>query len=927
MKKILYCISILAILCFFAGDLSAQDLYSWSNLGPDNLGSKTRSIVFDSDGNVFAGSVGGGLYKSTTSGSSWVKVSSYTGNPNVTCMAVNGSNIYVGTGETDFSFGYYNDNVSGFDVSTFTSGYIGYTGLPGSGVYVSNDNGSTWSNVNATTEAPFMTNQNLGPFVGIQQLSVHGNRAFVATREGLYYSDDNFNSVTLSSGSEAFQTSAIFDVKGGDGNVVYAATADSVYISSNNGQSFISINDRFDLSLAPSGRLGATRIAIAVAPTNSQVAYVGGVSFSGELTGIWRTNDNGASWESYAPNENPGFTPLGSEGRDAFTLAVFADSEDEVIVAGNAWYTFTQEDGWIQSAQHFFAGRNDYLPTDIHCVTFDPNNSSSFYVGTDMQIMRSDDRGASFTQKSKGYEGAAMISVAAFGVEDPFDEENNYDAVFGNTLLNGYVFNRNYASTDNPAAQGFGQISTRNYGKADVSYIYPGAAIIEGSDDGLDRTFTFGGAFEDFYGFPISPQVANLDLNADSDSIIDRGDPDNEGAGLRDDDDIQPVTQWILDEVIPADKLSQGADSLRAIESYVYFCSRQFVWSIKYPLGNPDGLLPRWNRMTNPDLMDSDEFFTAITVDGTENHIVYVGTSKGKIYRLKGVHDLTTFDAVASVTRLDQAGGLQPSLTQSRWVSSLAVDPNNSDILVVTYAAYGDLDAASSMVWYTQNATIDAPASPMFFPLSNPGNLRQPIYSSRFVTDPATGNSVLFAGTERGLYVATTLSPGFADWSQELGEEIGNIPVYDIWVRRYIARVTDEETQDFELIPENKVFIATYGAGVYATSDLVFNREGGPVEDPVAPDAFLANLYPNPSAGNNANIEIHLPEASDVSLSLVTIDGRVLAGFSNENYESGVHTIPFITENLAPGMYFIRIQTKGATTENSVTLKSVVSRQ
>ena len=101
MKRIIYLFLIACISFVFSTELHAQ--YNWEHFGPEGVGSKTRSLIFDADGNLLAGSSGGGLWKSVNEGLSWFKVESFTGNPNITSMLRDGNTIYVATGETEFS--------------------------------------------------------------------------------------------------------------------------------------------------------------------------------------------------------------------------------------------------------------------------------------------------------------------------------------------------------------------------------------------------------------------------------------------------------------------------------------------------------------------------------------------------------------------------------------------------------------------------------------------------------------------------------------------------------------------------------------------------------------------------------------------------------------------------------------------------------
>ena len=126
------------------GDGTDQD---WVSRGPDNVGGRTRAIMFDpndlTNETVFAGGVSGGLWKNTKISEEnkvWERVN-LPNNLNVSAIAYdpNNTNIfYVGTGES----------------------YSGSTNVIGDGVWKSEDAGVTWSKV-------------LGVFLGRRFLNLH----------------------------------------------------------------------------------------------------------------------------------------------------------------------------------------------------------------------------------------------------------------------------------------------------------------------------------------------------------------------------------------------------------------------------------------------------------------------------------------------------------------------------------------------------------------------------------------------------------------------------------------------------------------------------------------------------------------------------------------------------------------------------------
>ncbi|KGL62829.1 glycoside hydrolase, GH74 family [Polaribacter sp. Hel1_85] len=126
----------------------------WINRGPNNVGGRTRALMFDpndtTDNTVFAGSVSGGLWKNTNisdENSVWKRVdipenlaiSSITFDPNNTNI------FYVGTGES----------------------YVGHTdgAVNGDGIWKSVDGGTSWVNV-------FGGNTGVSYFVSTSRISI-----------------------------------------------------------------------------------------------------------------------------------------------------------------------------------------------------------------------------------------------------------------------------------------------------------------------------------------------------------------------------------------------------------------------------------------------------------------------------------------------------------------------------------------------------------------------------------------------------------------------------------------------------------------------------------------------------------------------------------------------------------------------------------
>ena len=99
-----------------AGALNLQ----WEELGPDNVGGRTRAILIDrrdpSHNTIYAGGVGGGMWKSTDGANTWNRLQGWNEWLTVACIAQSSSGtIFIGTGE----------GLSNAGSTSFNSGNVG----------------------------------------------------------------------------------------------------------------------------------------------------------------------------------------------------------------------------------------------------------------------------------------------------------------------------------------------------------------------------------------------------------------------------------------------------------------------------------------------------------------------------------------------------------------------------------------------------------------------------------------------------------------------------------------------------------------------------------------------------------------------------------------------------------------------------------
>ena len=385
--KALYSLFGAAIFMLAFQPLSAQLNLSWEEIGPNNLGNHARAMAVDGNGTVWGGGPGSGLWKSTNNGASWEQVTGISDNYAVSSIAIDGANIYVGTGElvffrADEEFIPLSAQWTPSSVFSWQHGFFQYAGLAGQGVFVSNDGGMTWSHSNGTWNGNSTLQNN--PFASIQEIEKSGQRTYIATMEGLYYSDDaNLATVTKASGSADFENSPILDIAIGASGTILATTKDSIYLSTNNGTAFpTAINERIlPASVFPGNQVGGNRIVLASAPSNPNTIYVSGViSTNNSCSGVFRSTDNAQTFERIAPVESSSFQPCQSNGRYALTLEVDPSDADRILLGGQTLYEYSEGKGWTNSVTHNFVGgvTTNYVPVPILSIALIPAIQTCF---------------------------------------------------------------------------------------------------------------------------------------------------------------------------------------------------------------------------------------------------------------------------------------------------------------------------------------------------------------------------------------------------------------------------------------------------------------------------------------------------------------------------------------------------------------------
>lgn len=283
------------------------DTDTWIERGPANVPGRTRGLIIDPDdpsqNTWFAGSVGGGIWKTTNSGNSWTKLTENFPNLSTTVLAMADSNhdvIYAGTGEGFFNTG----------------------AIRGDGIFKSIDRGETWFQLSSTasnTDFSYINRIIIDPSNENVLLSANNN--------GIYKSEDGGFSWKKVYDSPVRRVQHII-YEPGNFQVQYAAlNSIGVIKSIDGGETWTSTGP---------GIVSTGRIEIAVSPVNTNLLLAASEgTMSGSGSDLFASYDKGDSWQLVIEeNEGANVNWLGSQGWYDNTILPHPFDENIVYVGG-----------------------------------------------------------------------------------------------------------------------------------------------------------------------------------------------------------------------------------------------------------------------------------------------------------------------------------------------------------------------------------------------------------------------------------------------------------------------------------------------------------------------------------------------------------------------------------------------------------------
>ncbi|MFH1320805.1 MAG: T9SS type A sorting domain-containing protein [Bacteroidota bacterium] len=867
---------------------SALDLV-WHEMGPDNVGGRTRAILFDKDtpSRMYAGGVSGGLWISNNGGITWFKNGSQvdlSDNLAVSCItqAANGD-IYFGTGE-------------GFANSGGYGGGYGCTSFIGKGIWKSTD-GNTFKRLNSTipkTVPGVLDTNNMNVlWAFVNELAVHptnSDKIWAGMNTDLMVSNDGgttwaWQGTYLTPTVEAHGNCS--DVQVSSEGTIIAVIANKPFLALPGESILLNIETAF-----PGYKAG--RMEFSFSPSDPNYVWCSSVKGNGALNNIYMSNNKGQTWTIVVPGGNANYDPFWrggdhSQGWYDNAIAVYPDDPEHVLVGGiDLWAWSGNTNIWDMIAIDVFPGNPYFVHVDHHTFAFHPNygisGNKTFFIGCDGGLFASYTGGQTYQEMNTNY-----ITTQFYGLGFSRD-----GAVAGGTQDNGNPY---IDGTGNSPKSEVSNLPSGDGGYMEFSVINPEAFFWESQNGyayrspnrAADGGSTFTPASEGMWVTPFIlwerfndlsstdsiEFIADQSYSAGNSIVIES--KNNEYPFLY----VTPTHLDINDTVMVQD----------IIQAKFFIGLGSGTWMTKEVLDFSTEKL-QWYNLSS--------ILTSVVCMANSNDadVLFVGQG-GQLYRISGV--LTVEQTNPVVVQIFSSGG--------QMITGIAVDPNNANNVVATYGNYGNTDH----VYRSTNALGTSPT----FTSIQCDLPPMPVYD--VVIDKNDSNRIII-GTEYGIYGTDngfTSNPDGVVWTDE-NTGMARVPTYRVRQQVHKNDLCTGVTNS------GIIYIGTHGRGIFQCKNYADAPATVECDIPTGIDDNLAsaftpdiNIYPNPVsqlADRTCNISFKLDEISDVTIKIYDLQGRVVKSIKPGKQTVGIHIISFNTGTLYAGTYFVSL-TAGTFTE------------
>lgn len=858
MRKLIL-LFVLLISC--AEAMHAQLNLLWQELGPTATGGPTMAILVDKrdvTGNtIYAGALGGGLWKSNDAGNYWYQLSCTQGLA-VSCITQsNYGDIYFGTGGTEY--------VSGIRT---TFGHVG------SGIY-SVDANDVVSVIPSTL--PLSEN---GPWLVVQDICVdpfNGNHIIAATILGLYQTYDKVNWQQVYIPNIQGNTAAR-NVSVNSNASVWAASVggnDDLALSKDNGATWQLV----ETSTHPGFPATPGRVVTAFAPGDTNIIYALIASPpSGPAKTLMQSMDKGLTWDTLTFNQ---YNFAGEQAWFSSCIAVSPAIPSRIYVGGRDVSVFSPPTGPLLVSQHDVPASPNYVHQSVFTIVTNPYQPNTIYLGTEGGIYKCVNAFNNFftvpqfQPVNRSYNTAALFTVSAGKSGKVFISRD-----FETLELNSLSIPADVARVN------------KGWGNAEVSILDDNVVIKAESFGKLTRSINGGQIFSNFLDTFIDPYNLQKPSRCGQFSnepyftiytLVETRNAYNtvdsvwyQATAFLNSGDTVVVSS--ATNAIPFKWKLQGdlnlGDSIKVpdlVKSRLYMWTSCGLWMADKVI---DVNNTKWYKVIN-----APASFWATTIAATPSgDTLFVG-GQSKIIRISGLNGLQLDTLAGSTTALFSADTITRLAFGYVNVSDICVNPNNAAHAIAVISL---TDSIPRRMYHTFNG------GQTWYPVRGHFKPKVPVYTC--IIDRYTGAYII--GAEDGLYTST--DTGFV-WQHNI-DGFCHAPVYDL--------------QQLPFLSEQcyAIYAATNGRGAwrsFTTTPAGCSVISGLDNLQRGEQSFKAVVFPNP-ADNTVNVSIQGVE--DVTLLITDVTGRTVV---NQHSQSGEIQIP--VAGLQNGIYMVNARAQGKT--------------
>jgi photosystem II stability/assembly factor-like uncharacterized protein len=710
-----------------------------SGLGARNIGSATMSGriaalagVHEPNGKItlFVGAAGGGVWKSEDNGTTFRPVFDEQPVQSIGAIAIdpkNSKNVWVGTGES-----WTRNSVS-----------------IGNGMYRSTDGGETWTRVglpNSERIAKIVVSPNNSETVYV---AVPGALWSDSTERGLYKTTDGGNTWTqILKGGNASTGCSDIDMDPNNPDVLFA----SMWDFRRQGWTFRSGGNGPD---APSG------------------------------SGLFRSQDGGATWTELTPEANKGF-PKKPYGRLAVAIAPSNAQRVYCVVESTDSALFVSDDGGATWDKRDKSQWMVWRPFYFANLIVDPKNPDVLFK-TNGALIKSEDGGKSFATIG-GFAGAHG-DVHDVWI-DPTNTQNVYNGDDGGLW---YSFNGGakwWKSNNLPISQ-FYHVSVddadpfRVYGGLQDNSSWVGDSEYPGGISNSRWENMYGG--DGFWMFPDPSDPDYLYAEYQGGNIARVNRYTHEQRQIQPTPNYKEKLRWNWNTPI----------ALSPTEKGTIYMGAQFLFRSRDHGQHWDRISP--DLTTNDPEKQKQEQSGGVTVDNSsaemhttiysisespkDKNLIWVGTDDGNVQVTRDAGKTWT-NVTANI----------PNLPPNSWVSYISASNHAPGTAYATFDrhTYGDMTA------YCYKTTDFGKT---WTALVSPQELSGVQGYAHVIKDDVAKPDLLFLGTELGLWISVD---GGKQWAQFKGNRFPAVAVRDLAIQPR----------------DNALVLATHGRGIWVIDDI-----------------------------------------------------------------------------------------------------------